>query len=308
MKINEDMINILPILLKSLANGESLNIASLHARYEIPERTLRENIKKNLLPLFPDDIAYDHKTKNYYAKRNFLSDTLLSAEELVTIKLLENHSDTLGRRFNIASKRLFNRFKRRASLNIFKKTKMEKIGKDDEGKLAIIKNAISSKAVLACRYGGKERIIHPLKIVMLEGYWYLFLWDAKDNIIKTFHLKTIEALDATGEQFEQPHTNILEKLDGAINAYFKDAPPIDVELLIHKKVLRYFERQPLSPSQILSPTNDPNYTKLEIRITDEMEIIPTIQQFLPYVKAVEPQTLCERIEENLQNYSKTDLI
>ncbi len=307
MKINEDMINILPILLKNLANGVSLNVASLHAQYAIPERTIRENIKKNLIPLFPDDIEYDNKTKNYYAKRNFLSDTLLSAEELVTIKLLENHSDTLGKRFNISSKRLFNRFRKRASLSIFKKTKMEKIGRDDEGKLAIIKNAILSKAVLTCRYSGKARIIHPLKIVMLEGYWYLFLWDVKDNILKKFHLKTIEALDATGEQFEQPHTNILEKLDGAINAYFKDAPPIDVELLIHKKVLRYFERQPLSPSQILSPTNDSNYTKLEIRITDEMEIIPTIQQFLPYVKAVEPASLSARIEKNLQNYSIIDL-
>ena len=168
MKINEDMINILPILLKNLANGKSLNVASLHGYYEIPERTIRENIKKNLIPLFPDDIVYDNKTKNYYAKRNFLSDTLLSAEELVTIKLLENHSDTLGRRFSIASQRLFNRFKRRASLSIFKQTNMEKIGKDDEGKLAIIKNAISTKSILECRYKGKERIIHPLKIVLLE--------------------------------------------------------------------------------------------------------------------------------------------
>lgn len=301
------MINILPILLKNLANGESLNVASVHANYDIPVRTIRENIKKNLLPLFPDDIAYDNKTKNYYAKRNFLSDTLLSAEELVTIKLLENHSDTLGRRFNIASQRLFNRFKRRASLSIFKQTNMEKIGKDDEGKLAIIKNAISTKSILECRYKGKDRIIHPLKIVLLEGYWYLFLWDAKDNIIKKFHLKTIEAVDITGKQFEQPCTDILDKLGGAINAYFKDATPIDVELEIHKKVLKYFERQPLSPSQILSPTNDPNYTKMEIRITDEREIIPTIQQYLPYVKVVEPSTLDAKIKENILNYTKIDL-
>lgn len=301
------MINILPVLLKSLAKGESLNVAYLHVHYDIPERTIRENIKKNILPLFPNDIAYDNKTKNYYAKRNFLSDTLLSAEEIVTIKLLENHSDTLGRRFNIASKRLFHRFKRRASLSIFKKAKMEKIGKDDEGKLAIIQNAISAKSILECRYGGKERIIHPLKIVLLEGYWYLFLWDAKDNIIKKFHLKTIEALNPTGEQFQSPHLDIINKLDGAINAYFKDAPSIDVELLIHKKVLKYFKRQPLSPFQILSPTNDPDYTKMEIRITDEMEIVPTIQQYLPYVKAIEPPTLCSRIEENLRNYSQTDL-
>jgi hypothetical protein len=38
-----------------------------------------------------------------------------------------------------------------------------------------------------------------------------------------------------------------------------------------------------------------------------MEIIPTIQQYLPYIKVESPDTLHQRIEENIQNYKEFDL-
>ena len=257
--------------------------------------------------MFPDDIEYSASTKNWYSKQNFLAETLLNADELVTMKLLEDHSSKISEKFLRSTKRLFNRFKKRASLTIFKKTRMEKIGKNDEGKLAIIKNAIASKIVLKCTYNDKDRIIHPLKIVLLEGYWYLLVYDTCGKTIKTFHLKSIEALQLTNKLFESQSIDIQNKLDGAINAYFKDKPIIHVELLVHEKVIRYFKRQPLSKHQHLFPDADPKYTKLTITVTDEMEIIPTIQQFLPYIKVLSPDSLDKQIKENLLNYMETDL-
>ncbi len=307
MKVNKEMIELLPVLLKKLSNGEGLNISDLSKQYDIPTKTVQENIKKNLQGLFPDDIKYSASTHNWYSDKNFLAETLLSADELITMKLLEDHSSKISDKFLRSTQRLFNRFKKRASLTIFKKTRMEKIERDDEGKLAIIKNAIASKTVLKCRYNNKERVVHPLKIVLLEGYWYLLIYDTNGETIKTFHLKTIEALELTKEFFEAPSIDIQNKLDGAINAYFKDKPIINVELLVHKKVIRYFERQPLSKHQVLLPDNDPNYTKLIITVTDKMEIIPTIQQFLPYIKVLAPDSLDEHIKENLKNYTNTDL-
>lgn len=307
MRINQDMINLLPMFLKKLADGESLHIPTLSIQYSIPHKTMQDNIKKNLQTLFPEDIKYSYSTHNWYSEKNFLAETLLSADELVTMKILEDYSEKFSEKFSRSTQRLFNRFKKRASLAIFKKTKMEKIEKDDEAKLAIIKTAITSKSVLKCRYNNKNRIVHPLKIVLLEGYWYLLIYDTEAKTIKTFHLKTIEALELTKDFFEAPSIDIQNKLDGAINAYFKDMPIIYVELLIHKKVIRYFKRRPLSKHQLLFPDSDPNYTKLTISVTDEMEIIPTIQQFLPYIKVLSPNTLNEQIKENLQNYVNTDL-
>ena len=119
MKINKRMIDLLPILLKKLANGEGLNISNLSIQYTIPKKTLQDNIKK-LQSLFPEDIKYSSSTNNWYSEQNFLAETLLSADELVTMKLLEDHSTKVSEKFLRSTKILFNRFKKRASLTIFK--------------------------------------------------------------------------------------------------------------------------------------------------------------------------------------------
>lgn len=304
--MNKDMIDALPNLLKRLSSGEGLHIPTLSQELEIPEKTLQDNIKKNLQPLEMADITYDHTTRHWTARKNFLSETLLSADEIVTMRLLQNHSNTLGSRFQISTKRLFNRFIKRASLSIFKKTKFEKIAKDDKGKLAIIKTSITQKRILHCTYNDKPRVIHPLKIVLLEGYWYLFFWDAANVEIRKYHIKTMKELDIQDETFDPPKSSLIDKLDNAINAYFKDNELIPVELLLHKKVSKYLKRQPLSPSQKIIPYDD-NYEQMYISITDDMEIIPTIQQYLPYIKVLSPESLHKKIEENIKNYSQIEL-
>ena len=307
VRVNKEVIDLLPILLKKLSNGESLHIPTLASDFSIPKSTLVHNFNSVLVPLFPDDIKYDNSTKNWYSAKNFLSETLLSADELVTIKLLEIHSQKLTRRFGLSTKRLFNRFKNRASLKIFKKVRMEKITKEEEPTFALMQNAISSKNVLTCVYREKNRKIHPLKIVMLEGYWYLFLWDTKAKEIRKYHLKSIEELELTDDTFTPPKTDALNKLDNAINAYFKgDAENIDVELLVHKQVKIYLERQPLNKSQKMFREDD-DYDRLTITITDEREIIPTIQQYLPFIKVLSPESLCNEIEKNIKNYTHLNL-
>lgn len=304
--MNHKMIDALPLLLKRLSNGESLHLPTLSLELDIPEKTLQDNIKKYLVTLEFAEVKHDHTTRTWTARRNFLSETLLSPDEIICMSVLDSGSEKFGNRFSVVTQRLFNRFKKRASLYIYKKINVEHLDRDDEVKLAIIKNAIKTKTVAMCMYSNKSRTIHPLKIVMLEGYWYVFLWDVIDQKIKTFHLKSIYALELSSEHFDDPHIESINKLDGALNAYFKDKSPFDVELLVHKTVIRYFERQPLSKYQRLFDY-DENYKKMIIPITDEMEIIPIIQQYLPYIKVLSPQTLHQQIEINIKNYSEINL-
>lgn len=304
--MNKDMIDALPKLLKQLSDGEILHIPTLSNDLGIPSKTIQDNIKKHLVPLELAEIHFDKSVQGWVAKRGFLSETLLSEYELITMQLLETHAGRYGRPFLLSTQRLFSRFKRRASLTIFKKTKMEKIDRDDEGKLAIIKTAVTKKKVLHCRYNDRERVVYPLKIVLLEGFWYLFLWDTENDEVRTYHFKSIEAVNLQDETFVTPENKVIDHLDNAINAYFKDAELIPVRLLVHVKVSKYFKRQPLSGSQIITPY-DENYDYLDIWITDEREIIPTIQQYLPYIKVESPTSLHQTIEENIKNYSELNL-
>jgi len=308
MRINKSMIDILPILLKRLSNGESLHIPTLSIQFSIPKSTLVNNFSTVLVPLFPNYIQYDNSTKNWYSTKNFLSETLLTSDELIAMKLLEMYSEKLTTKFTLSTQRLFNRFKNRASLKIFKKVRMEKITKKDEIKFALIENAIFLKKVLICLYKEKNREIYPLKIVVLEGYWYLFLWDIRIKEIRKYHLKSMISVELLDKTFIPPKTDIFDRLDNAINAYFKaDGDRIEVELLVHKEVKIYLKRQPLNKSQRMVQEDD-DYDKLTITITDEREIIPIIQQYLPYIKVLSPLSLHHKIEENIKNYANINLI
>lgn len=307
MRINEEMIKLLPLLLKKLSNGESLSTKQLSERYNIPQRTINDNINKHLKKIYPENIKFNKSNNVWFSNKNILSETLLGAEEIITINILEEHSKSFGKDFNTFTKILFNRFKRRTSYEIFKKTNFEKISKKDDLNFSLIKNAINSQNTLKCIYKEKDRLINPIKIVMYDGYWYLLVEDIKDNQLKTYYLKGISNIELDGKIFEFKDNNIQDKLDGAINAHFKDKKPILVELEIYKEIAKYFHRKPLSKRQNLRPSEHNDYEIMSIYITDFMEIIPTIQQFLPFIKVLSPNKLDEKIREHLNDYDTNDL-
>ena len=43
---------------------------------------------------------------------------------------------------------------------------------------------------------------------------------------------------------------------------------------------------------------------LELTITEYMEIIPTIQRYIPFIGVIEPQELKIRVKENIDLYRK----
>ncbi len=305
--MNKKMIDALPKLLERLSNGEGLHIPTLVNELSVSKSTIRDYFEKYLIPLPLADIKYDRSTKNWTAKQNFLSETLLSVDEMIVIKILEESSGSFGENFSDQTRRLFARFRKRSSLRIYKKVKMEKLNERDEKNLAIIQNAIEKKKTLICVYHGKDRVINPLKIVQLEGYWYLFLWDIKDDVMKKFYFKDIQNIHIEGSTYSDTKKAIINKLDQAITAYFKDKESFEVELQVHKKVSIYLKRLPVSPTQQFFPCIDENYEKVTLQVTDNMEIIPTIQRYLPYIKVLSPASLSDEIEQNIKNYSETDL-
>lgn len=63
-------------------------------------------------------------------------------------------------------------------------------------------------------------------------------------------------------------------------------------------------RKPLSSTQRVLKKYENGDIEIEVIVTDFMEIIPTIQRYIPYVKVIEPKELRIKINENLQKYIK----
>lgn len=82
---------------------------------------------------------------------------------------------------------------------------------------------------------------------------------------------------------------------------------IIVELAIHKKVMDEFLMQPLSSNQTITKSIRPQYDIVTLEIFDYMDIIPTVQQFLPFIKVLIPLELDLKIREHMQDYDTHDL-
>jgi predicted DNA-binding transcriptional regulator YafY len=301
-------INRLTHTLQLLSKGNGVSTPALVEFFGegVTKKMVQTDFKEYLLPLFVDEkIYYDYADRVYRAKNNFLVKTLFDAEELAIISIIKNKSkdkysdDGLSQKVDV----MFDKFEDELSNRLYQKSSVEKID-NFRDEIIQIKNAIETKHIITCSYNNKNRTVYPLKILNLEGYWYLIVYEPKDDLVKTFHLNSVKNIEHTDEIYTFSQ-DIIDSFDNAITAYFKpNNEPIRVELYIDKEVSRFFERKPLNKSQHVIRKLPDKSLELEVYVTDLMEIIPTIQRFIPYVAVVEPEELKAEIVKNLEIYSK----
>ena len=297
-------IKRLSSLLTLLSKSYKLSTPALAKRFGVSLKIIQTDFKDYLLPLFPDEkIYYDFSEKLYKASNNFLTKTLFSADELAVISILKFKSKDKYTDVDLFEKvdALFHKFEDELSNKVYQKSSVEKIDEFKE-EIILIRNAIDTKDIIKCFYKNKHREVYPLKILNLEGYWYLIIYEAKDERIKTFHLNTIKEIEIIESNYLFDEEKV-ESFDMAITAYYKpEEEPITVQLFIDKKVAPYFKRKPLSRMQRTLSENPDSSIDIEIVISDYMEIIPTIQRYMPYVQVIEPDELRTEIKKNIEKY------
>ena len=297
-------INRLSAILELLNKGYDLSTPNLVERLGVSKKIIQSDFKDYILPLFVDDkIYYDYSSKTYKAKNNFLTKTLFSSDELSIIAILKNKSKDKYSDEDLSVKvdSLFLKFEEELTNKLYQTSSIEKID-NFKNEIIQIKNAVETKSIIKCLYNKKDREIYPLKILNLEGFWYLIIYEPSDNKIKTFHLNTIKNIEVLHCNFRFDEEKI-NSFDNAISAYYKpENEPILVQLFIDKEVSRYVMRKPLNKSQRVLKIYDDESCDVVLTITDFMEIIPTIQRYLPFIGVIEPQELKNRVKMNIDLY------
>ena len=301
----DNRINRLSQILELLNKGYELSTPSLVERFGVTKKIIQTDFKEYILPLFVDaKIYYDYSSKTYKAKNNFLTKTLFSSDELSIIAILKNKSKDKYSDEDLSLKvdSLFLKFEDELTNKLYQTSSIEKID-NFKNEIIQIKNAVETKSIIKCLYNDKNREIYPLKILNLEGFWYLIIYEPNDNKIKTFHLNTIKNIEVLNTHFLFDEEKI-NSFDNAISAYYKpNNTPILIQLM-DKEVSRYFLRKPLNKSQRVLKTYDDELVDVELTITDYMEIIPTIQRYIPHIGVIEPDELKMKVKENVEMYLK----
>ena len=298
--------NRLSSILTLLSQGYSLSTPKLSEQFEVTNKIIQTDFKEYLLPLFDDDtIYYDYSRKSYIAKSNFLTKTFLGADELSIISILKNKSKDKYSDNDLFQKvdMLFKDYEDALSHSIYQLTDIERIDKF-KNEIIQIHHAIDNKNIIECTYRDKLRNLYPLQIKNLDGYWYLICFDTNYKDIRKYHLNSITNIIELDEVYSFD-TKIINKFDDAINAWYKpELPPIQIQLFLDKEVSKFFIRKPISKTQRVIKTYDDSSCDIELAVTDFMEIIPTIQRFMPHIGVIEPVELKNIVRLNLETYIK----
>ena len=76
---------------------------------------------------------------------------------------------------------------------------------------------------------------------------------------------------------------------------------INVTLKLDWNAKNVLSRKKLNPTQKIYKNEEDEYI-MNITISNYMEIIPVIQQWIPLIKVISPKELNLKIKENIQNY------
>lgn len=187
--------------------------------------------------------------------------------------------------------------------SIFIQMGVEKLDDEDLKNFKILEEMIKNKKEVIFDFRGISFSIKPLKLAFFSGFWYLLGLDSvKQDKFKKFYFKDIKNIVEGKKSFE---------VEFALEEYLKNADSVwfgcnsfSVRLFIEAPIVKYFQRKPLKTQKILGKDKDGSL-EIEVQISNEMEILPLIYSYMPYIKVLEPRSLQESIKKTLKAYLKS---
>ena len=163
----------------------------------------------------------------------------------------------------------------------------------------------------------KEVYAHsmPLKILYLGENWYLAVLTTNDvlqnSAFKLLRINFIEKVKASTLEPKFFHDDNVEKLKADdflknIQSSFSkiNTATYCVTLRVHASKARYFQNKKYLKSQKVIKTLKDGAVLVTYDISNDMEIIPLIQRWMPFAKVVEPLRIQEEIEKNIEIFMK----
>lgn len=288
-------INLIYDMLKNNTHG--MTITELSKELDVSTKTIQRDLYEVL-----SEFGAVKEGRTWKIDPKLTSDNLASNEKLI-LGILDEMAKGAGKLFYNKAHSLLSQVTQQLEHPIFAVINGEYLDEKAIELFEQIESAIKSKQEIKFKYEKYNFKIKPLKLAFFDGYWYLMGLDSKQkDIFKKFHLKTIEKLEVSDNNFEVS-LDIEKKLQHANSAWFKLDKEFIVRLFLNKEIKKYFERKPLRGQTIIGEDKDGSI-EIEIKISHEMEIIPLILYYIPYIKVLEPQWLADMIKDRVNNYSK----
>ncbi len=288
-------INQIYEMLKNNVHG--MTITELSNELDVSTKT----IQRDLYEVLADFGAI--KDGRYWKINPKLTEDNLASNEKLILGILDDMAKNAGSIFYSKAHNLLQQVTQQLEHPIFTNIDSEALDENTLHRFETIEKAIKNKNEITFKYIKNKFKVKPLKLAFFDGFWYLLCLDSNDkDTFKKFHLKSINDLKTTAAIFDIS-TQIEEKLRYANSVWFNFDEPYSVRLFLSKEIKKYFERKPLKGQALIGEDKDGSI-EIEIKITNEMEIIPLILYYIPYIKVLEPQWLADVVKDKVQGYLK----
>ena len=294
----DKILTRLTFILSKLNDGESLSVKALAEEFNTSDRTIQRDFNERLVsfPIYQEN-------KKWKMRDGFRVEKTKSLEDEIVLDIIEKITEGIGGKFATKSHQLLSKIKNQDYNPIYAKLNIEDIT-DKFGEIQVIENAIKEKTEIECSYDDERHDVYkttlqPLKIANYEGFWYLIA--LRKETLQKYYLKNVSNVKATQTKFIAD-AKLESVLENSISIWFqKDVEPFEVKIYADKIAAKYFQRRPL-PTQSVETLSQDGSMEFVVKVTHEMEILPIIKYWLPYLRVIEPQWVQDMIDEDLKGY------
>ena len=289
-------INLIYEMLKNNTHG--MTITELSKELDVSTKTIQRDLYEVL-----NEFGAIKEGRTWKINPKLTQDNLASNEKLI-LGILDEMAKGAGKVFYSKAHSLLSQVTQQLEHPIFANVNSELLEEKNMILFEQMEKAIKQKVEIIFDYEKYQFHVKPLKLAFFDGFWYLLALHIKDNkeTFKKYHLKTIKNIQIQENTFEIPEI-IEERLRYANSVWFNLDEQFPVKLFLDKNIRKYCERKPLRGQSITGEDKDGSI-QIEIKIINEMEIIPLIFWYIPYIKVLEPQWLADMVKERVENYVK----
>lgn len=289
-------INQIYEMLKNNVHG--MTITELSKELDVSTKTIQRDLYEVL-----NSFGAIKEGRTWKIDPKLTQDNLASNEKMI-LGILDEMAKGAGGIFYSKAHSLLSQITQQLEHPIFANINGEYLEEKNIALFEQIEKAIKQKVEIKFDYENYNFYVKPLKLAFFDGFWYLLALDIKNDkeTFKKYHLKTIKNIQTLDKTFEIPQI-VEDRLRYANSVWFNLDEQFVVKLFIDKSIKKYFERKPLRGQSINGVDRDGSI-EIEIKLTHEMEIMPLIFWYIPFIKVLEPQWLADDVKERVQGYLK----
>lgn len=278
-------------ILQKLNMGERLHVKSLAEEYQVSVRTIQTDLNERFAFLQIEKSADGF----YQLEKSKLGH--LSEEDVARFAHFAGIQNLFPER-----DRTFFQEKLIGSI-LVKGFQYEDI-KDKQREFNQIKKAIEECRPIEFHYQkkgaqeGKYYILQPYVLLNKNGIWYAI--GRHEGRKKTFCFGQMSAMNVRSETFEPDEALLAEIRQTDSISYGNQIAEVVIQ--VSAKAAPYFLHRNLLPNQELVRKLEDGGLLLACKNVNEMEVVPTVQYWIPHLTIISPPEIQKKMENKLSTY------